>query len=602
MPSVHVRQFGGINTEVSPRLSRESTAQIAHNCLLWDGTLRPLAKWVSNQGGLSGRYTLAFDGKNISTRNLYHATVLDYPVYVDGTVVGLNPSIIDSDRSNIAYQNKYTQIDEVNEVGVTAPIISEYTNIAWTPQHLSQKPVHRVYAASLVRDNFGKLEESPLALLPEQNYTDLHYEGDSCRIDLRISDAPVRERCYIRLYRSISAMESGQEIANILDTDWFLVAEIKNYVAYLAGVYREYTYIDGGSPVAAPLDKNLSGRFYPPSILTYKYLAATEGGWIAAITQQGVLSISERYMTHAWPTENIVQIPGTVTGMVAFYDNLFVGTDHEPYIVTVGVGEALGTQISPRPFHEDYACLPGSMSRTGGGALYASAAGLVALSQEGMRVITASVASGVLPLYRVKYTAIDKSAQEAKLSFQDTTYGVYFRGSYFGFCSIPTVDDGVFLSTGYIFDTGSTLDGSHENQKLVTFDYPPGTVISHCITNDGLAILANNAVWTMALPNMVNKDSYRMAQKQCYVWKSKKYVFPGEISFAFAKVVHDCDGFVRLKIYCDCVCVYDTSVPSSKPIALPPSVVGVTWEVEVHGTATVHEIHMATSIHELVEE
>lgn len=602
MPGIRIQQFGGINTEVAARLSREDVAQIAHNCLLWDGTLRPLAKWVSNQGGLTERYTLMFDGARLVTKNLIDATALTAPVYTEGTVIGLNPSIVDTDRSNICYQNKFTQIDQITEVGVTAPVISEYTNIAWTAQHLSSKPINRLYAASLVRDNYGKLEEGPLALLPEQNFTDLHYEGDACRIDLRISDAPVRERCFIRLYRSISALETGQEIANILDTDWYLVAEIKNYVAYLGGVFREYTYIDGGSPVAAPLDKNLASRFYPPNKLTYKYLRATEGGWLVAATADGVITISERYMTHAWPTENIVQLPHAITGITAFYDNLFVGTEHEPYIISIGVGEALGTQINPRPFHEDYPCLPGSMARTGSGALYASAAGLVALSQDGMRVITASVANGVLPLYHVKYTAADESQQCTNLSFQDTNYGAYFRGTYFGFCSPPTVDENVYLSLGYLFDTGSTLDGGHNNQRLVTFDYPAGQVISHCISNDGLAILINNSVWTMALPNMVNKSSYHDSPKQCYRWKSKKYVFPGETTFAFAKVVHDCDGFVRLKIYCDGVCVYDTKVPGSKPFSLPPSVVGVTWEVEVHGTATVHEIHMATSITELLEQ
>ena len=602
MPSIRIQQFGGINTEISARLSREDVAQVAHNCLLWDGTLRPLAKWISNQGGLTNRYTIVFDGTSIVSKNLMRATKLDAPVYVPGTVVGLNPSIVDSDRSNICYQSQNTQIDQVTEVGVTSPVISDYTSIAWTPQFLSAKPVNRMYAASLVRDNYGKLEESPIVLLPEQNFTDLHYEGDSCRIDLRIADAPVRERCYVRLYRSISALETGQEISNMLDTEWYLVAELKNYVAYLGGVFREYVYIDGGSPVSGTLDTYLAGRFYPPHPYTYKYLAATEGGWLAAATTDGNVTISERYMTHAWPTENTLKIPGIITSMIAFYDNLFVGTDNEPYIVSIGVGEALSTQISPKPFHESYACLPGSMVRTGGGALYASAAGLVALSQEGMRVVTAGIANGIRPIYHVKYTAADASQQCTDLSFQDTNYAAYFRGTYFGFCSPPTVDDGVFLSIGYMFDTGSTLDGTHPTQRLATFDYPSGKAISHCITNDGLAVLVSDAVWTMALPNMVNKESYHKSPKQCYVWKSKKYVFPGETTFAFAKVVHDCDGFVRLKIYCDGICVYDTEVPGNKPIALPPSVVGVTWEVEVHGTATVHEIHMATSIDELTEQ
>jgi hypothetical protein len=602
MPSIRIQQFGGMNTEIAARLSREDVAQIAHNCLLWDGTLRPIAKWISNQGGFTDRFTLMFDGINLSANKLQKAIQLEGSVYTPGTIVGLFPNIVDVDRSNICYQNTFTQIDTILEVGVTAPILSNLTDIQWTRTNLSQKPVNRQYACTYVRDNFGKLEESTMTLLPEQNFFDLHFEGDASSLLVRSASAPTRERCYMRIYRSISALETGQEISNILDTDWYLLAELKNFVAFQGGVFREYSYIDGGSPVAAPLDMYLAKHFYPPHPFTYRFIAATEGGWVAAATINGDVSITERYMIHAWPTENTIKLPATITDMVAYYDNIFIGTDHEPFIVTVGVGEALNTQINPRPFHEDYACMTGSMVRTSGGAMYASPAGLVALSQEGMKLATAGVAQSLRSLYHMKYTAADETPQCTDLSFQDTRYAAYFRGTYYGFCEVPTVDTGIFLSIGYSFDTGSTIDGGHASQRLTTFDFPPGQVFSHVMTNDGMALLVNNAVWTMALPNMQNKEAYRKSLKQCYQWKSKKYVFPGETTFACAKVVHDCDGFVRLKLYCDGICVYDTNVPSNKPIALPPSVVGVEWEVELHGTATVHEIHVSTSIQELIEQ
>lgn len=602
MPSLRIQEFGGVNTEIAARLSNSNVAQVAHNCLLWDGTLRPTAKWVSNQGALSNRYTLMFDGTRLVTKNLMQAVALTAPVYPKGTIIGLNPSIVDVNKSNICYQNAYTPIDQIKEVGVNAPDISIDTSISYTPQHFSTKPVNRMYAASIVRNNAGKLEESTLSLIPEQDPTAVIYEGDAVRITLRIADATVRENSYVRLYRSISALETGGEIANTLDTDWYLLGELKNYVAYLGGVDREYVYIDGGSPVSSPLDTYLAAHFYPPRIFTYSYLAATEGGWLAVATSNGNISISERYMTHAWPTENNIFIPDTITGLVAHYDNIYVGTLHTPYIITVSVGEALHTQLDPKPFPEDYGCVPGSMVRSGGGVIYASAGGLVALSREGQQVITSQVANGIRPLYHMQYTATDTTQQCTSLGFQDTTHAAYFRGTYFGFCRVPTVDEGIFLSAGYLFDTGSTLDGSHRQQRLSTFDYPSGSVSSHAISNDGLAILVNNAVWTMPLPNMPNKTAYSKAAKNCYTWKSKKYIYPGETTFAFAKVVHDCDGFVRLKIYVDGKCIYDTPVAGSKPIALPPSMAGVEWEVEVHGTATVHEIHLATSIEDLTEQ
>lgn len=601
MASLRIQRFGGINTEIAPRLSPDYTAQIAHNCLLWDGSLRPMAKWVQNQGLLTNRYSVKFDGTNIYTINLIHAKQLTAPVYVPGTVIGLNPSIVDSDRSNICYQNKYTQIDQIVEVGVSAPVVSTYTVINWISENLSVKPVNRIYACSLVRSKNGKLEESPLVLIPGQDYTTLHYEGDACDITLRISDAPVRENCYIRLYRSISELETGHEIANPLDTDWYLVAELQYYVAYQAGVYREYRYIDGGSPITGTLDTYLAHDFYAPLAITFNHLDYTEGGWLVAGTNDGQIQISERYLTHAWPIENKVFIPEGITSIICHYDNIYVGTGNTPYVITIGMGEGQNLQINPKPYHENYPCLPGTMVRTGSGALYASAAGLVALSVEGMRVLTAGVARGVRPLYHAQYTDLEGNIDCTDLAFQDTIYGAYLRGQYYGFCSVATVDSSIFLSLGYLFDTGSTLDGEHQLNKLATFDYPAVPVVSHCISNDGLVILNSTSVWTLPLPNMVNKESYSNAPKQCYDWKSKKFVFPGQMTFAYAKVVHDCDGFVRLKLYCDGICVYDTDVPGSLPMALPSQVVGVEWEVEVHGTATVHEIHVAPSIEELLE-
>lgn len=603
MASIRITTFGGVNTEVAARNSEPNIATVAHNCLLWDGTLRPTAKWVSNQGGFTNRYTLEFDGTNLYTINLEQAQLLTAPVYVPGTVIGLYPTVVNNDRSNICYQNAATQIDQVVEVGVAPPVNSQYTTITPVRQFLSNKPISRGYAISLVRNNQGRLEESPLVLIQQQDPTAIMYEGDTITLAVRIADAPVRENCFLRIYRSMSGLDTGHAVDNKFDTDWYLIAEVKTYVAYLAGVFREYVYIDTASVTNNSLDLYQASRFYAPNLLTYTHLTQTEGGWLAAATDNGTITISERYMTHAWPTENILAIPGTITDMKAAYDNIFVGTKGKPYVISIGMGEA-GLQAGVKPFHENYNCLPGSMAKAAGGVLYASPAGVVSLNQDGMRLITAGVASGIRPLYHVEYTDTTVTPNVTActdVNFADTTYGAYFRGTYFGFAS-PPINGGLFLSIGYMFDTGSSIDGSHPISRLSTFDYPAGHVISSVITNDGMAILANNSVWTMPLPNMNNKDSYANAAKNCFIWRSKKYVFPGLTTFGALKVVHSCDGFVRVRIYCDEVCVYDTGVSDNRPITLPPSIVGVEWQLEVQGNATVHEIHMASSIFELTEQ
>lgn len=601
MPSIHIKQFGGMNLSVASRNASKDTAQTAHNCLLWDGALRPLAKWISVQGGLTNRYSLAFDGTNVHTYNLEKVIQLNDLTYPAGMVLGLNPSLVDSDRSNICYQNNFVNIDSILEVGVAQPVMLSATQITWTAEFQSLKPVNRLYACSFVRNNGGKLEESPLTLLPAQSAFAEYYEGDSAYILSRPQSANIRENCYLRLYRSMSGLSTGQELDNKLDTDWYLLAELESYVAYEAGVGREYAFIDNGGVTTKPLDKYLAGRFYPPGILTYTQLANTEGGWIAAAAATGEVALSERHMTHAWPTENVVYIPQPITDMVAHYDTLYVGTTGYPYVIAVGMNDA-GTQMNPIRAQENYPCLTNSMTETPAGAIYASPAGLIALSQEGMRVLTPSMTNTTLPLYHAQYldTTNDNALACVDVDFSDTTYGTFWRGIYFGFCNVA-INGGTFLPIGYMFDTGSSMDGERPFARLSTFDYVNPQVLSSVMTNNGLAVLDNaGSVWEMSFPNMPNKDAYNNAKKQTYTWRSKKFVMPGLTTFGAAKIVHDC-GCLRLRLYVDGCCTYDTPVTGNRPFTLPPSVIGVEYEVELEGTANVYEVHIATSMKDLTE-
>lgn len=601
MPSIRIKRFGGMNPSVATRNADPDTAQTAHNCLLWDGALRPLAKWISKQGALSNRYTLGFDGTNLYTTNLQKAVHLNDLVYPSGMVVGLNPSIVNNNASNICYQNNYVNIDSIQEVGVSPPIPLSQTGITWTAEFQSQKPVNRLYAVSFVRNNGGKLEESPLILLPGQSATAQYLEGDSAWILARVQSAGIRENCYLRLYRSMTGLSTGQDLDNKLDTDWYLCAEIQAYVAYEAGFGREYSFIDNGSVTTKPLDRYLAGRFYPPAVFSYNQLASTEGGWLVAATNTGDIAISERYMTHAWPTENYVHIPRTITSMVAHYDTVFIGTDKKPYVMSLAMGEA-GLQINAIPAQEEYNCLPNSMAETPAGAIYASNGGLIALSQEGMRNLTPFMNNSPYHMYHAEYldTTNDNALACVDVDFSDTTYGTFNRGIYYGFSNVA-INGGLFLPIGYMCDTGSSLDGDRPFARLSTFDYKSPGILSSVWTNNGLAVLDNAGnVWEMAFPGMANKMSYHDSTKMSYTWRSKKFVLPGITTFAAAKIIHDC-GCLRFRIYVDGCCTYDTPVHSKQPFTLPPSVQGVEYEFELEGTANVYELHVATSTEDLTE-
>ena len=503
MPSIRITSFGGMNTEVAPRLAPNSTAQIAHNCLLWDGALRPMAKWVKQQGvDFESVASIAVSPSNaVRVSRLPETVFLSGEKYLADSMVGLENNLSSFVNANILYTNRATATAKY--VGLHQPPINNSSNISFDRSYHSEKPVNRMYAVSGIRRSINGVEESTLALIPNQSPQSILYEGDAATITLNITALVPYEYTGFRLYRSISGMDTGIDTTNELDTDWYLIAELNGGTG--DGILYGYTYIDGGSATTDPLDAYLASNFYPPRRYQYKYLQNTEGGWLVAATEDGKISVSERYLYHAWPIENFYSIPDvTVTGMKAQFDTVFIGTSGIPYMMALAPGEKLGLQVAITPFPEAYPCIAGSMAVSASGAMYASPSGIVSLSREGMQRVTAGVASGVTPLYKIERRTTQvisgvstEVTRYYPMRFQHTVYGAYLRGEYFGFCRVPTKEvigeTKQYLFKGYIFNTGSSIDGSRQLQRMVTCD-TPDNVRAHAIGGKGLYVLAADGV------------------------------------------------------------------------------------------------------------
>ena len=613
MPSLKINKFGGVNLEVPARLAPNYIAQVAHNCLLWDGVLRPLAEWKPILGvNYATAYSIDISEDNslVQTYLLRNARSLKGDNYPEKTVVGITFTPYGAVDANINYANSRTPPGGM-PVGVQKPILTSQV-VTHARTFESIKPVNRVYGVTGIRLNGNGVEEGPMTVMAGQNLQQLIYEGDYSVLACIVNSPSVPYQGW-RLYRTISGFNTAGSPNNEFDTDWFLVAEARNL--------NVLSYNDDGAATTDPLDLYLADRFYPPPAKFFQFLDVLDGGWIVAITEDGYMAVSERYLYHAWPTENYFKIAGeTVTDMVASGDNVFVGTKNKPYIAAIGASEKAATQVAIDEYKEKYECLPGSMDATPAGAMYASPSGVVSLTRQGMTLLSAGVTSGVLPLLKVtadidvinENEEVDTVSLSFNMRYEHTRYGAYYKGTYFGFCTIPTgyneVIEGegppvegqpISLFRGYMFDTGSSLDGTNELSKFSTLDTPAG-VRAHVTGGTGLYVLSAEGIFRMPFPD--NKDeAYRRAKKYCYTWKSKKFVFPGEMVFAAAKVVHDCDGDVKLAIYADCECVYEVSVKDCIAFTLPPNIVGTTFEVKLTGTASVHEVHLASSLRELLE-
>lgn len=163
---------------------------------------------------------------------------------------------------------------------------------------------------------------------------------------------------------------------------------------------------------------------------------------------------------------------------------------------------------------------------------------------------------------------------------------------------------------GYIFHTGAGTSDRNQFQQLVTIDAPRrGDVIHSCIGRQGPYFLTQELefgryryfVHVLPIPGGTTDVSYEKALKQKYTWKSKKFVMAGRTNFTCAKVTMG-KGCVRLRIYVDGCCQYDAVVTSCDPFRLPDQLVGVTWEIELRGEATVAEVHIASTMRELANE
>lgn len=607
--SLRITAFGGLLPEVAARKLPAIQAQVAHNCLLWNGTLRPQAEWhLTNVPAEVDAVSIAY----VSTiKQVVSSTELLQMIYLTGEPF---PSITLGIKTGELYYVDDGVYGPTKNLTLDRPVVTG--SITYEAGGVSKKPVHRMYAISYVMEVAAAKYESRLSLIPGQNPSAVIYEGDIAVIVCSVTSPPAGVTA-VRVYRTISGLDTGEDVANNLDTEWHLVHEYD--ISVFAG---SVTLREGGSITQSPLDVFLAKDFFPLDMVP-AHLGQLESGWVVAASAHDV-AVSERYMPAAWPSENYYRIPEQITDIVCHYDNVYIGTTRAPYIGSFAQGDKAPVQGAINPYPEDYACIPNTMVRTDFGAMYASSAGLVSLAKSGMRLLTGNIAAGSDVIYStvVADTVTQEPLFSIDVTLQATTFGAYFQGTYYGFSGVvrnvivPGLSaDQLFPGVWYLYEVKGEINDPHALQQLVTLDTPHGYIpVYSCTAPSGLYILMESKTATAdedkrnvyVLPNPNTQlgagvRSYNQSDKMMYRWKSKKFVMPGITVMSAMKVVHDCDGCLRIKIYVDCVCRYETVVKNCRPFRVPAHLAGVEWEVELIGNATIHEVHLATSMRELLE-
>lgn len=156
-------------------------------------------------------------------------------------------------------------------------------------------------------------------------------------------------------------------------------------------------------------------------------------------------------------------------------------------------------------------------------------------------------------------------------------------------------------NVAWIYNTGDEVNGSQPYQQLVTMDTPEGVLSDAKVTGKGLVLKYTGDLYYLPLPGVGDLKDYLRAQKLEYRWKSKKFVFPGHITLAAGKIIHDCGSAVTFNLYVNCRLAFTAEICDCNPFRIPTQIVGNEVEIEVIGKSPIHKIKVASSIEELLE-
>ena len=580
MPSIRITQFAGLLPEVNPKALRNDHAQIAHNCLLWDGWLRPMPRWQQVQ-------TYASQPTSLIPYN----TGTNFGFFTDTKLVSAIFQAGEPFASPYPFGIYNNQIqknvggENIVLAGVPIPNVSGLLQTI-SPRNQSVYPIARTYAITLTSNNV----EGPPLVFPQIGANGTLFEGDYVSLSF-VLDA-VQINAYnitaLKLYRTVPAFDTSEQLGNPAETAFHLVDEF-NYAPGLLPAF--FSYVDQFDSSQIPGDIIITDQFMPPAVQP-QFLGQTESGWAVAVQYTNSLTvgpaniqISERYVWDAWPPQNTVYLQENVQAATIFYEDIFIGTDSRPYHIHVDMSQGDALNISMKPFPDYYSCIPGTMVSTNFGAMYATPDGLVALTASGDNIASKRVANPGDSLFvPITQTTVPMAGIGAAF---------WWNGNYFGIYSGQ--------SFAYIFNQPNPSNNEFPLGQFVTIDTPAGVFGANVVTGYGAFALWGNVLYNFPLPGY-GYEMLTERQLAPYVWKSKRYVLPGLTTFSAAKVVNDQSGNLIFQLYGDGNLILARGVGDSNPFRIPHQHKCIEWEIELFGTSVVQEIHVATSMRDLTED
>lgn len=573
MGSIRVTEFGGIKPRDYRSYGGPSRASVARNVKLWHGTLEPWrypSKIIdSGQDNVCSIYKdeccfvvsdqkcASFAKGDTDCNRVFSTGILDCPAYA------ALPDCSSSGNQGCGEIPALTWY----KLGVPAPTSAPtITGQTLTPQVIDctvcdsseqRKRENRAYLYSFVNAYGEESSQSPVSAVIDADIDSAVTLGFSIPPTTAGFDDPVG----IRIYRAGSGWSEEGSWENAM-ADFYFVEEIP----FQSG---NFTHIEDVPPDCLGEPFSTEGYCEPPCDL--QGITSTDDGVLVGFEGKN-LWFTEPWQFHAWTCH--LNLDDCIKSIEVNGAYIYVATDAFPYVVSIKNNEEeckccreVNKLREPAPI----SC-PKSMAKTNNGVIWATDVGLVKISGNQMQIETHA------------YMAED----DWREWYPHDLHGEYYKGMYFGFNAergfIWDLTDGIY-SDAYLGDSG----------KFTTLDLTPQAVYRTDQNELIMSIKGDLYKWD-------DSDTYMP-----YTWRTKLHVEGGLANFSMMKIVFEkylrtrkTGNPVEVRLFADDKLMFARKVNCSRPFRLPKGYDALNWEIEITGTETVMEIHMATSQRELI--
>jgi hypothetical protein len=536
MAVIPIKSFGGIAPKVPPRFLPDTSAQVASNCVVFNGSLQPLTGVGTAVATLTKSGTpltiYRFGQDIISTSQYWFHWTTDVDVcrsqipgdtsewtfYTDGTLPKATYSTLALSGSD------YPTVSR--PLGIPAPTTALTLTLGGTPTDATALPETRVYTYTLVNKESGYDFESAPAPASESIDVKVGETVAVTNFDTIPSGYTATHR---RIYRSVSGT-------------YLFVAEV-------TAATTSYT----DSVLAEDLGEELPSLTWLPPPATMRGLINLPNGIMAGFVGRDIY-FCDPYHPHAWPIAYNQTVDYPVVGLGRMDTTLAVLTTGTPYFLQGSHPDSMVVVKSDL----DQACASKrSIVSANGVVMYASPDGLVMLSPGGSKLVSEGAFT-----YAQWQALFNPSSIHAYM--HDRKYVAFYNNGG--------------TTGGFIFDllTGQfTLHGVY-----ATAGYTD-------LVNDKLFLAFSDRTVKV----------WQAGSALSYIWTSKKFTMPYEMTYSCSQV--EAEAYpVTAKYYVDGTLVHTQTVANRKPFRLPV-IVGRDWEFRIEGNTEVFSVATAQSMQEL---